>query len=260
MANLTRSAKSGNDWKQGDLRAYNIKVVFEDTATFFGGPLPQPTIRPEILTTKNPADDQDDDLYVFLALLQRASRRQWGEESAVIDFVVNLFRELRYTRKTRLSLSRKDLQFHNCGESRQVKTDICILDYPAESILLLVQEDKRHLDEADPESQLIAKAIAAYSNNRYIRSQEFWSPQAALEEQVLFGITMTGTSPTFYKIPVTSTLAEAIEEGEYPAQQTVVQAYLPELPRPHDRFKEKMEPLDNRHIMISCFEAFRQFV
>ena len=34
MANISRTAKSGNDWSEADLRAYNIVVKYQDAATF----------------------------------------------------------------------------------------------------------------------------------------------------------------------------------------------------------------------------------
>lgn len=54
-----------------------------------------------------------------------------------------------------------------CGEERHAKTDVCIID--DSEILLLVQEDKRHIDGSDPEPQLIAEAIAAFYNNNVTR-------------------------------------------------------------------------------------------
>ena len=45
MANISRTAKSGNDWSAADLSAYNITVEYQDAATFFGvDPLPQPAV------------------------------------------------------------------------------------------------------------------------------------------------------------------------------------------------------------------------
>jgi hypothetical protein len=74
------------------------------------------------------------------------------------------------------------------------------------------------------------------------------------------GIVMNGIMPTFYKIPITAELVTAVEPGkepgENPEQETVVYAYLPEVPRP----EEGMRPLDNRYIILSCFEAFKQFL
>ncbi|KAF8122836.1 hypothetical protein EV363DRAFT_1273726, partial [Boletus edulis] len=254
MANLVRSAKSGNDWTQSDLRAYNIKVVYQDAATFFGGPLPQPTTQPKILRTEldSTNDQDDDDLHIFLALMQIASRNPWKDETAVGDFVIDLFRKLGYSKEGRVHSSRWGISSLSCGEWVEGMIDVCLLDYPSGTIRLLVQGDRQDLD---PEPPLIAKAIAASSvDNNMQRSLP------ALEEQMLPGISMTGTSPTFYKIPVTSALARAVEQGQFPAEQTVVHAHLPELPRPDQRFFEGMQPLDNRYIMFSCFEAFRQFI
>ena len=67
-------------------------------------------------------------------------------------------------------------------------------------------------------------------------------------------------SPTFYTIPVTSELENAVATGTYPQTPTIVQAHLPALPRPYRRQTEGMKPLDNRQILLSCFEAFKQIV
>jgi hypothetical protein len=51
MTAIIRSAKSGSDWTTNDLRAYNVNVVNEDIATFFGiDHLPPPPVRQAILT------------------------------------------------------------------------------------------------------------------------------------------------------------------------------------------------------------------
>jgi hypothetical protein len=39
MVNISRTAKSGNDWSQAELRAYNISVEFQDATTFLASPL-----------------------------------------------------------------------------------------------------------------------------------------------------------------------------------------------------------------------------
>ncbi|KAH9169956.1 hypothetical protein EDB89DRAFT_1980814 [Lactarius sanguifluus] len=54
-------------------------------------------------------------------------------------------------------------------QNRHAKTDVCIVDQ--NEILLLVQEDKRHMDSSDPEPQLIAEAIAAFAANNRTRQQ-----------------------------------------------------------------------------------------
>ena len=77
--------------------------------------------------------------------------------------------------------------------AKHAKTDVCIMD--ASGILLLVQEDKRHLDGSDPEPQLIAEAIAIFHNNNDTRVRALGLP--ALQSKVIPGITMKGTMPTF---------------------------------------------------------------
>ena len=71
---------------------------------------------------------------------------------------------------------------------------------------------------------------------------------------------MKGTMPTFYKIPVTTALVRAVQLGQYPVKETIVYAHLPPVSRPALRYSEGMKPLDNRHVIMSCYEAFKQFL
>jgi len=259
MANLMRTSKSGSDWTPNDLLAYNIRVEYQDSQTFFGTPnLPQPHVDNEVLTAHDAAATQRDDPYALLRTMDLAMAVSPGEESAVDDFAVQLFRILCYTGRAvgRVARTRKDLPFWICGEQRHVKADVCIMD--AFDILLLVQEDKQHLDGSDPEPQLMAEAIAAFYGNNNTRVRALGSPTP--HSKVIPGITMKSTMPTFYKIPVTTELVRAVQLGEYPAQETVVYAHLPPVPRPARRYSEGMKPLDNRHIVLSCYEAFKQFL
>ena len=77
-----------------------------------------------------------------------------------------------------------------------------------------------------------------------------------LTSKVMPGIVMDGTMPTFYKIPITLELVTAVESGECLEQETIVYAYRPEVPRP----EEGMKPVDNLYIILSCSEAFRNFL
>ncbi|KAH9079422.1 hypothetical protein EDB83DRAFT_2513941 [Lactarius deliciosus] len=139
MAKLIRNAKSARDWTRNELAAYNIAVEYQDAATFFGThDLPQPaTVNPAVLTDTGPDDAADDSVYELLRTMDLAMSPAPAEESAVDDFVVLLL-----------------LPLVICGENRYAKTDVCIVDQ--NEILLVVQEDKRHMDNSDPEPQLIA--------------------------------------------------------------------------------------------------------
>jgi len=178
------------------------------------------------------------------------------EESAVDDFAVLLLRAIGYTRRDRVFRTRKDIPLLICGEARHAKTDVCIID--DDEVLLLVQEDKRHKENSDPESQLIAEAIAAFAANNEIRQHTLALPP--LSSKVMAGITMKGTAPIFYKINVTTELVTSVGGGVYPDTPTVVYAHIPSIPRPNRRWSEGMKPLDNRQIILSCYEAFKVFV
>ena len=73
------------------------------------------------------------------------------------------------------------------------------------------------------------------------------------------GILLAGTTPTFYKIPVTSNLVRHVRHGIYPSEPTVVSVQVPDLPRsPHHN--EGMKPLDNRQAVFRYYEAFKHIV
>lgn len=71
---------------------------------------------------------------------------------------------------------------------------------------------------------------------------------------------MLGTAPSFFKIPVTEELSHNVAHGENPTAPTIVTGYIPNMPRPKHRIYEGMKPLDNRHVILQCFEAFKKFV
>jgi hypothetical protein len=258
MAQLIRSAKSGNDWTANELLAYNITVVYQDFARFFEIPhAPQPTIPVNVLTTEHHSNAPDDATYRVLKSMDLAMALAPAEESAVDDFAVVLLRALGYEPRGRSLRTRKDLHLVICGETRHAKTDVCLID-DDDNIVLLIQEDKCHLFLEDPQPQLVAEAIAAFTLNNQKREQTLGLPP--LPSKVIAGITLKGTSPIFYKINVTTELVTAVGGGAYPEIQTVVYAHLPNVPRPQRRWSEGMKPLDSRQVILSCFEAFKRFV
>ncbi|KIL59211.1 hypothetical protein M378DRAFT_169616 [Amanita muscaria Koide BX008] len=113
-----------------------------------------------------------------------------GEESAVIDFAAELLRVIGYERDDTVVRTRKIIWLNMCGQTVLAKTDVCLMNAASE-ILLLVQEDKTHINPSDPEAQLIAETIGAFQENNAKRVNElFLEP---LEMQVIPGITMVGT-------------------------------------------------------------------
>ncbi|KAK0218822.1 hypothetical protein IW262DRAFT_1317667 [Armillaria fumosa] len=253
MANIIRSAKPGSRWTTNELEAYNIVIKEQNENTFFEKPLPAYHGPADFLQHEHATVRLDAASNSLLKRLDLAADVVEGEESAVNDFVAELLRILGYERQDTVVRTRKNIRFLMCGEYVHATTDACLLD--AESlVLLLVQEDKSHINPMDPESQLIAEAIAAFQENNKRRTRLFLEP---LPVQIIPGITMIGTFPTFYKIAVTSELDQCIRQGQYPATQTVVYRHTPRVPR---RRNEGMRPLPSRELLIRCYEAFKHIV
>jgi len=167
MANIICSSKSSSDWTPNELITYNIRVVYQDFILFFGTPnYPDPQINKKFSLCKMlPLCKATIFMYTFLCTMDLAMSSHPGKESAVDDFTIILFGLLRYTGRAvgQVTRTRKDLLFWVCDEERYAKKGVCIIDN--QDILLLVQEDKWHLDHTDPELQLIEEGITAFHNN-----------------------------------------------------------------------------------------------
>jgi len=68
---------------------------------------------------------------------------------------------------------------------------------------------------------------------------------------------MAGTSPIFYRIPVSDKLLDALVTASFPPDETVVLKFIPSVPHPERYFLNGMGPLPNRRIVLQCFEAFK---
>jgi hypothetical protein len=68
---------------------------------------------------------------------------------------------------------------------------------------------------------------------------------------------MCGTSPIFYKIPVTQDLIDYVKMGIEPITETKVLKHVPLFP---DGFEKGMVPLGNRLLALKCYHAFKAFV
>ncbi|KAJ7490569.1 hypothetical protein FB451DRAFT_1513271 [Mycena latifolia] len=214
MATLLRSAKVWT-W------SFKMQLHFFEISR-----LPAPTLHPDILTLHDPADATDPRVYQLLCTMYLAMFPAHTEESesAVHDFAFLLFQDLGYAPIGRVFRTKKDINMVVCGEQRRVTADVCVLN-DQRDILLLVQEDK---GRGDPVPHLVAAAIAAFYSNNLIRRQTFGLP--ALASKTIPGITMKGTSPIFFKIPVTLELVAAVMGGQYPGTPTLIFPASPDLP------------------------------
>ena len=166
MANIIRLPKSGSEWTQNELDAYNIRISFQNAATFFNTPvLPQPAVSEEVLMTESADDTVTEENYRLLTQMELAMVPDEAEESAVDDFAVALFHALGYTHRPRAVRTRKEIRLLICGEYKHAKPDVCIIDRSRDDIILLTQEDKRFGGDPNPSPQLVAEAIAAFQSN-----------------------------------------------------------------------------------------------
>lgn len=97
---------------------------------------------------------------------------------------------------------------------------------------------------------MIAEAIAAFVENNRLR-------RPPLAQETIYAITMVGTRPIFYKIPVTQALVDDLVTAQYPAQPTVVQRLVPPVPDPSAYMRHGMNRLVDRRIVFQCLEAMR---
>ncbi|KAK0468691.1 hypothetical protein IW261DRAFT_1553811 [Armillaria novae-zelandiae] len=236
MAHLLRFAKSGSGWTLNGLDSYHISLNRVDALPFFGlQVLPQPLVEPELLINADAGAMQQDLHAELITYLDLAMIPEQGE-TAVDGFAVELFKILGYARRERVARTRVDLPLLICGENRHAKTDVCIVDSSQNDILLLVQEDK-----SNARAQLVTGAVAAFNENNAQRDALGLPP---LPEKVMPGIAMVGTSPAFFKIPITHTLSTHIRHGTYPPEETRVIYCYPPVPHPARRRNEGMKPLD----------------
>ena len=141
MAKVILSAKSGSDWTENELHAFNIWVASVGTTQFFGHTvLPPAAISPTILNNAQmpPGPISKDDRLFFDYLMD--AERALSEESAVDDFAAHILRTLDYDNQDRRIRTRKEIPFIMSGCRVDAKTDVCVMDHA--DYLLLVQEDK----------------------------------------------------------------------------------------------------------------------
>jgi len=121
-----------------ELFAYNIRVVNEDVATFFGSPdLPQSTLDPVIL---NNIDAPPSPLFKSTRLFFRyLTHAMTLSPPGAVNFATFLLSLLGYDEPDCVVHQQLEIGFTMCSTCVYAKPDICILDGQD---FLLVQEDK----------------------------------------------------------------------------------------------------------------------
>ncbi|KAF8224599.1 hypothetical protein L208DRAFT_1409990 [Tricholoma matsutake] len=255
MANLIRSAKSGSDWTAHDLLAYNIKVSPQSPDRFYGTPLPTVAslskIDPDLLSGTLSTQGLSDETYRLLQYLDLASRANAGQESVIYDFAREILRVLGYESRGLLR-SRYAIPLLISGDpNRSAQTDVSLIQ-GSSTVLLVVQEDKTTISARDPEPQVIAEAIATFQCNNRTRAR---LGQPELDSMTIPCITMIGTRPIFYLVPVTRELSEAVATAQFPLSLTLVKKCV--VASNSRRLSEGMETPGFRQLALRHYTAFR---
>lgn len=254
MANVNRSAKSGNDWTSNELIAYNIAIRPQSSETFFGykpNTIPD-AVDPAFLTASVPPQDNlSDGTYRLLQYLDLATHVNSGQ--AIHDFAKELLRLLGFEERGTLLRSRYAIPFTICGDDRRsAQTDLCLVQGTT-TILLVIQEDQTVVTARNPEAQVIAEAVATFQFNNAARDRYGLD---RLDSMTIPAITVFGTRPAFYKIPVTQELSDAVTMGQYPVSKTEVVKCV--VAPPSRRLHEGMEVPEFRREVLQHYEAFRR--
>ena len=114
------------------------------------------------------------------------------EGSAVVDLASSLLRVMGYARRGpgwSSIRSRNTIPLFICGEWKRARPDVSVMRTGTSSAehQLLVQEDRRYMESADPVPQLIAEAIAAVQYDHRIQDMLGADP---LDVKVMAGITL----------------------------------------------------------------------
>ena len=106
------------------------------------------------------------------------------------------------------------------------------------------------------EAQAIAGAIAAFQFNNNKRREGRFDP---LDAMVIPCITMTGTHPDFYLVPVTTSLSNAVITSQRPTTQTRV-LHCPTIETRTQGAGVGMEDTEYRKLALKRFLASRELV
>jgi hypothetical protein len=255
MAQLIRSAKSGSDWTDAELLAYNISIIPTSPSVFFQSS-PEPSLGhldPAILTSPvNSMDDPNlsDSTVDYLGYLDLATHAT--QESAIDDFAAATLKLLGFNERHSTVATRYIIPLTICGENRAAQCDVCVLYRPS-TILLVLVDDKTLLNRTSAEPQVVAEAIAAFQFNNVKRAAR---NQLVLESMTIPCITMVGTNPTFYLVPVTKELSNAVITAQYPLTQTQVLKCVT-IAAHQRRISDGMADIEFRKLALKRFVAFK---
>ncbi|KAF8588125.1 hypothetical protein K439DRAFT_1613870 [Ramaria rubella] len=255
MANMIRSAKSASDWGDAKLKAYNIKVINCSEEEFFGSRVSELSFDSEFLQFDDIYDMHDKTSCDLAWTMEEALNKDGDAEPSVDWFANKILEFMGYTSYRRQVQLRRNMTFTICREKRWAKADITLVTVPRPrtcgATILLIEEDKK-AGKGEPIEQMVPQALAAFQHNNRMRELRGVPPRE-FQEQVIPAITLVGMTPTFYKVPVTLALMEAMGTGQYPTSISWIQRYKPDV-------VHGMISLRGRRKILEYYQGFKKFV
>ncbi|KAG2115510.1 hypothetical protein DEU56DRAFT_175021 [Suillus clintonianus] len=224
MANLIRSAKYSLFWDHNELMAYNINFTTIPAHQFFPQgtdiPLTVAGFDPELATAKMSSYAHVSrttlKLLVYLHFAMDPSHALY--ESTIISLTCVVFDILGFQNDWQYLLKPHIIPLLICNDvNKSAWLSVCELDQS--NLLLVLLQVKPSMGESNVEARTVAGAIAAYQYNNKKRQEMGLHP---LDAMTMPCMTMVGTRPAFYLVPVTKALNEAVVSGQFPSDRTEV--------------------------------------
>ena len=153
----------------------------------------------------------------YLGYLNLATKAT--QENFIDDFATETLKLLGFNKCGTTVSTHYIIPLTICGKANCVaQTDVCLIHHPT-FILLVLIEDRTLSNRTDGEAQVIAEAIATFQFNNGNHKEHSLDP---LNAMTIPAITMTGTRPTFFLVPVTSELSNTVITGQHPNTPTRV--------------------------------------
>jgi hypothetical protein len=275
-------AKRVGDWTPQELINYRITVTAQTPQQFFGRNGANPPLENildfSLVNSAPYANDLPDDIFHYLTLLDLATSGG-GQDYIFNDFSRETLRVLGFVERGLALNTGYDIPLRSAAAADYgtnsgfifsrarapkptppdpvAQTDVCLFDGWRSMVLLVLQTDKTRANPTattgQPEPRMIAGAIAAYQNNNRMREAR---GMPAIDRMTIPCISMSGTQPTFYLVPVSSELNIAVMSGRNPYTATNVTKCVTTF-GPHGRFREGMETTEYRRLAFQRFIAFR---
>jgi hypothetical protein len=282
MPNRTRSnrtARQGRNWSSNELDAYNIRITTVDTNTFFGiSELPTPAVSPVIFNHADAPSGLElsfGDSSFFRALhhttLDRPGHRDWYDLSyCILGPILQLetagphgrilyqLPKFQFIMNNRRVYATPSASIHDLADGHfvlLVETETTeTVSFPLLPSCCCASLTPTKIDGDREGPRLVADALAAFTADNNKRTDAGLAPMAS---QRYIGMGMIRSAPRLYKITITQALLNAVVSSQPPAEETIIERFVPPVPNMDNFIVDGMVPLQNRYICFQCFEALK---